>query len=298
MNELPSISVAIITKNRLTKLKNCLFSLKQQTLSPSAVIVIDNDDKKSAKKTTNQKNFKKLNIIYYHLPKKTVPACRNRALKLNNHQYLAFIDDDCIADQNWLKEASKTLQKKQGICVLGKTTLTNSQNIFALAQHARDNFWKNYNLQVFDTKNVLINSLISKKYQLKFDENCQSKHYDSADFDFDFQLKTNGLKKYYNPKMLVSHYEVESLKKFKQRSFHRGKLGKYLNDKWQLNNQLVNLRDTGFIFFSINSLKNLISNYKKYKKYIESNSFLKKILAVFFIRIFEKYYLMGYVEKK
>lgn len=298
MNNLPlSISVAIITKDRKKELKRCLISLKQQNYYPFTILVIDNDENKSAQTVVKNRLFNKLNIKYHHLAKASVPACRNQALKLVKTPYLAFIDDDCIANQNWLKKGLSKIKKEKVHYVLGKTELSNPQNLFALAQHARDSYWKNYNQQLFDTKNVIVNAIFFKKYNLYFDEQCQSEHYDSADFDFDFLAKKYRLNKTYCPQMIVFHKETDKFLRFKKRAYHRGKLARYLNDKWQLNNQLVDLRNRHLVLFVLRTFKNFNYDYHRYKNYMYSQTMLKKIFATWLIKIFEGYYLQGYVEQ-
>ena len=296
-NSVPLVSIAIITKNRPIKLKRCLLSLKKQSFKLFTIIIVDNDDIQSALPITQDKLFNKLKIKYYHLPQKTVPACRNSAMKSNKNPYLAFIDDDCVADKNWLKKALEKIFNTKSKYVLGKTKLLNFHNIFAIAQHARDNFWKEYNGQLLDTKNLLIDANFFKNKKLKFDEKCQSSHYDSADFDLDFQIKKAGIRGTYTPKMLVYHEETDSLTRFKRRAFHRGKLAKYLNEKWQLNHALVNLKDQCLIHFLLRVMKNFVNDYQRYKKHMETNSFFKKFFATCLIKNFERHYLLGYVAK-
>jgi len=298
MNKLPlSISVAIITKDRKKELKRCLISLKQQNYHPSRIIVIDNDANKSAQVVVNNRLFNKLNIKYHHLVNSSVPACRNKALKLVKTPYLAFVDDDCIANKNWLRQGLNKIKKEKAHYVLGKTELFNPQNLFALAQHARDSYWKNYNHQLFDTKNVIVDANFFKKNNLYFDEKCQSDHYDSADFDFDFLVKKKKLKKAYCSNMIIFHKETNNFSRFKKRAYHRGKLAKYLNDKWELNDQLVDLKNRHLMFLILKTLKNFPADYNKYKKYMYSQSILKKIIATWLIKIFEGYYLQGYVKQ-
>ncbi len=296
-NSVLPVSIAIITKNRPIKLKRCLLSLKKQSFKLFTIIIVDNDDKQSALPIAQDELFNKLKIEYHHLPKKTVPACRNQAMKFNQSPYLAFIDDDCVADKNWLKKALETISDTKSKYVLGITKLLNTQNIFAIAQHARDNFWKEYNGQLLDTKNLLLDATFFKKKKLKFDEKCQSLYYDSADFDLDFQVKKGCVKGAYTPKMLIYHEETDSFARFKCRAFHRGKLAKYLNDKWKLNDNLVNLKNQLFLLFFLRAIKNFVKDYQKYKEHIECNSFFKKIFATCLIKNFERHYLLGYVAK-
>lgn len=298
MNNLPpSISVAIITKDRKKELRRCLLSLKRQKYRSFMIIVIDNDENQSAQAIVNNRLFNKLNIKYHHLAHSSVPACRNSALKLVKTPYLAFIDDDCIANENWLTEGLRTIKKEKAHFVLGKTELYNPQNLFALAQHARDSYWNDYNNQLFDTKNVIVNAKYFKKNNLSFDEKCQSDHYDSADFDFDFLAKKKKLKKIYCPQMIIFHKETDKFSRFTKRAYHRGKLAKYLNNKWQLNHQLVDLRNRHLVLFILRAFKNFSSDYNKYKNYMYSQTTFKKLFATWLIKIFEGYYLRGYLEK-
>lgn len=298
MTNLPLlVSVAIVTKDRKKELKRCLMSLKRQTYHSFRIIVIDNSENKSALAIVNHRSFNKLNIKYLNLTHSSVPACRNQALKLVKTPYLAFIDDDCVANENWLIEGLHTIKKEKVHFVLGKTELDNPQNLFALAQHARDSYWKNYNHQLFDTKNVIVDAKYFKKDNLSFDEKCQSDHYDSADFDFDFLAKKKNLKKTYCSQMIVFHKETDQFSRFTKRAYHRGKLAKYLNDKWQLNHQLVDLRNRHLVLFILRSFKNFNYDYNKYKTYMYSQATLKKIFATWLIKIFEGYYLQGYLEQ-
>lgn len=291
------ISIAIVTKNRPIELEQCLNSLMAQNKLPAKTILVDNDLKQSAKKLAHNYKYSLLNIDY-HSCAGTVPKCRNLAIKLAKTKYLAFVDDDCVLNSNWLKIGLQTIVNKKTDFVLGKTKLLNSHNILALAQHARDAYWKNQQKQVFDTKNVILDLEIIKKHGLFFDNQCQLKHYDSADFDFDFQSKKHRLKKGYCPKMILFHQESVSWKRFKDRTYCRGYLGHYLNQKWQLNHRLTDLRDQNLIFFLLKTVKNFFKNHHQYQKYMETSSILKKYIAILFISLFERYYTLGYADRQ
>ena len=43
-------------------------------------------------------------IRYFHLDKKGLSAARNKAIEVMNAEVIAFTDDDCEADKNWLSE--------------------------------------------------------------------------------------------------------------------------------------------------------------------------------------------------
>ncbi len=289
------ISIAIITKNRKKELENCLDSIVKQTLIPK-VIIIDNDEKLSAKHIINNKKYKQIKINYYY-SKGSVPKCRNFAVRMAKNKYLGFVDDDCILDKKWTENGLKSIKKNKTAYVLGKTLLLNPHNIFALAQYSRDDYWKNYNSQIFDTKNAILNLDVIKKSKLQFDEKCQKEFYDSADFDFDFALKKAGLKGYFCKRMTLLHKETTNFDRFKKRAYCRGYLAKYLDRKWKLNDKLVDLRNRYFYFWLLKAIKDSFKDFKRYSKHMESPLY-KKILATFVIKLFERYYVTGYVSNQ
>lgn len=290
-------AIVIITKNRECELEKCLISIKNQVITPEEIIVIDNDKNLSARSVISKRIFSELKINYQK-NNGSVPKCRNFALKISSEKYLGFVDDDCVLDKNWLKNGLREMEKKDLAYVLGQTKLLNKNNIFAIAQHARDAYWKKYNAKIFDTKNVLLDLRKIKERKLEFDEKCQSDVYDSADFDFDFQLNKCKLKGSICKKMILFHKETSDYKRFIKRAYHRGKLAKYLNKKWQLNNKLICKKDNVFIFWLLRAIKNSYKEYKRYEKEMGRQTLSKKFLATFFIKVFERYYTLGYMANE
>ena len=130
--------------------------------------------------------------------------------------------------------------------------------------------------------------------KLKFDEKCQSSFYDSADFDFDFQLKKNEITGLFCKKMIVYHQETSTYQRFVARAWHRGKLAHYLSQKWQLQNRLINQRDGVFLLWLLLTIKNFPKEYRRYQKELTGQTLIKKLIATWLIRIFERYYALGY----
>lgn len=293
-------TIAIITKNRPHELLRCLYSIAQQTKQPNVVVVIDNDLKKSAQKTikkflsTNRNQFKSL-IINYYQQIGTVPKCRNFTLQTCNNPYLGFIDDDCVLEKNWLEQALQTINQTNSAYVLGETRLLNENSTIALAQHTRDTYWRKQKKRVtFDTKNVLLRLKDIKKNQLRFDEQCQSLFYDSADFDFDFQLREKKISGYFCADMIVYHQETSLYQRFVQRAWHRGALARYLTTKWQPNEQFINPKDYTFSLWLLRTLKNFPKEYQRYAQEMTNQPIYKRVIATWLIRVFERYYALGY----
>ena len=118
MGEKLSISVAVITFNRAEWLKDALSSLTRQTRLPDEVVVVDNGSKDHTKDVVL--SFRdRLNIRYVYEPIRGIPHARNAAIRSATGDIIASIDDDCVADENWLKQIEIPFIKDPNIGVVG-----------------------------------------------------------------------------------------------------------------------------------------------------------------------------------
>lgn len=100
------ISVVICTYNRGNLLRDAIDSVVKQTLAKSMyeIIIVDNGSKGDTAKIV--KSFKaKPKMRLVTIPKPGLGHARNIGLKHAQGHYVAFIDDDALADKNWLKRA-------------------------------------------------------------------------------------------------------------------------------------------------------------------------------------------------
>lgn len=120
------ISVVIPTHNRAKLLTGCLQSLINQTLSKNNFEIIIADDYSQDETPTIIKQYQAVfpNIKYY---RKIIPSGsyinRNIGFRHARGKIIAFLDDDCQPDKNWLKNILAAFQKNpsaQGI--EGETT--------------------------------------------------------------------------------------------------------------------------------------------------------------------------------
>lgn len=96
------ISVVVITFNRSKMLAGMLESLTEQSRPPDEVVVVDNHSTDATRQVVS--GFKdRLNIRYVFEAIQGVAVARNAGIKNSSGEIIAFIDDDCVADKEWLR---------------------------------------------------------------------------------------------------------------------------------------------------------------------------------------------------
>ncbi|AXS80110.1 glycosyltransferase family 2 protein [Dechloromonas sp. HYN0024] len=119
----PEISVCVCTYKRPSLLQQLLESLAQQNLSLSRfeIIVVDNDASGSARQIVEQvaQRFPELAIRYEIETNQGISYARNRTVSLATGQFLAFIDDDEWAVDNWLTDLMACIKASGADAVLG-----------------------------------------------------------------------------------------------------------------------------------------------------------------------------------
>ena len=116
------VDVCVCTFRRAS-LWGTLQSLAAQTLSPGVVlriIVADNDTIPSAQPIVLRAGLElNLQCDYRHAPARNISVARNACLDAATAPVVAFLDDDEVADPNWLATLLSALQSDGGDIVFG-----------------------------------------------------------------------------------------------------------------------------------------------------------------------------------
>ncbi|MFB6088288.1 MAG: glycosyltransferase family 2 protein [Candidatus Aenigmatarchaeota archaeon] len=105
------VSVIISTSVK-RDLGPCLKSLEKQTYEDFEIILISNTEIK-----TELENY---DVNYFVSNKKNLSVQRNLGIKKSEGDVVAFIDDDAVAHENWLKNLVKHYDDREVMCVGGK----------------------------------------------------------------------------------------------------------------------------------------------------------------------------------
>lgn len=112
---LPSLSIAICTKDRAKRLSRLLISLdrvRQGSVFKSVeIIVVDNASVDAATREAVA-GFK--DVRYVFEPKAGLDFARNAALKAAKGDFIAYLDDDVVVDRNWLAALAKAYGDNPG----------------------------------------------------------------------------------------------------------------------------------------------------------------------------------------
>jgi GT2 family glycosyltransferase len=108
MQVIAHLSVAIATYNRLDDLIHCVEELLNGPVIPAEVIIIDQSDDDN--NHLIQKQFVKsiIPLKYVHQEQRGLSVSRNTAINLAGYPFIAFTDDDCVPDKNWVEAISKS----------------------------------------------------------------------------------------------------------------------------------------------------------------------------------------------
>lgn len=114
------ISILIRTHDRQHLLKKCLASLISQSFKGQyEIVIIDSASMDETNLVVHE--FKKIdpNIRYIYEPIAGAARARKRGLEVASGDILVWIDDDCIASDNWLEEITKVFCESEQVDIVG-----------------------------------------------------------------------------------------------------------------------------------------------------------------------------------
>jgi len=233
------ILICIPTYNRNSSLIDCLKSikkLKNNNFFKINILILDNTITNNSNKII--KKFVKrsvLKIYQDHEKKRGIVFARNKCLKFAKKfkpDYIAFIDDDCKVDKNWLKNIHALLNKVDADVITGPQLYEggNKNNYMSI-------FEKKYKKNLIRVKWAASNNvffkfnILKQQKNIKFDKNL-NKFGMGEDQLFFSMISKIGYKIYWSPKILVTekiHPHRSNINWIKERSKRLGVLGHYLD---------------------------------------------------------------------
>ncbi|WP_019851341.1 glycosyltransferase [Desulfitobacterium sp. PCE1] len=163
----PYFSVIIPSYERHELLTKLMENIKQQTFRDFEVIIID----QSSSKWKDEQHFQDLDLTYFKTEIKGATKARNTGIRLAKGKVAAFIDDDCIPDQEWLVNAVKYVKQPY---VVGVEGIIEADNYDTKTHRVVSNV--NFEGIGFMTANLFIRLDILRKIN-GFDETFDNPHF-------------------------------------------------------------------------------------------------------------------------
>ncbi len=307
------LSIIIPTYKRNKKLKKVVNHLANQCSSTIKIeVIIISEINKSLSFHINN-IIKKKNIEFKVLivRKNSNAIKRNKGIKNAKGKYLIFIDDDCLPDQNFLKDYLSLLKQiKDNEILCGSVKYLNTKiKKENFTRYRQSRHFINTNNYVSRKNNLSARNIVTMNMGMKnsklfrktkyFNKNFGG--YGFEDYEFGFRLIRNGFtflpskpivyhlddrnyRSYLNKIYFLSRHSVSSLKKINYQSWKNTVYFKIEN------NFFVNF------FSKIKFIYSLIENIEKLIEFAERNIFLY-LPKLYRIGIFLSY-CRGYYDRK
>lgn len=116
-NRQPTVSVIIPTYNYAHKIGRCIESVRNQSLKPAEIIIVDDGSKDNTKEVVTELSTipGNENILYYYKNNSGVADTRNLGGKVSTSKYLCFLDADDAIEPDFLKECVNALEKDSSL---------------------------------------------------------------------------------------------------------------------------------------------------------------------------------------
>lgn len=111
--DLPSLTVAICTRDRTEQLQHCLKSIEALDYPDLDVIVVDNAPSGSCTEELVRSRFGAFR--YVREPRPGLDWARNRAIAEARHEVVAFTDDDVVVDPAWARALGEVFAAEEEV---------------------------------------------------------------------------------------------------------------------------------------------------------------------------------------
>ena len=148
-------------------------------------------------------------------------AARNLGVKKAKGKTIVFIDSDCIAPKNWLRNLLKPLSDKNFVAVAGTYKTKNKESMIARFT-GYEIEQRHEKMKKFDSINFVgtFNCVYRKRIFLKFG-GFNVKFVQAEDPELSFRIAESGYKIKFQPSAYVYHFHPSSLIKYLKQKFWR-----------------------------------------------------------------------------
>ncbi|MCL4234343.1 MAG: glycosyltransferase, partial [Deltaproteobacteria bacterium] len=187
----PLVSVVVPTRNRSAKLTATIDSLLAQTYPRDRyeVIVVDNDSTDDTACVIQSFPHVRYEFVNH---RHSSYAARNRGIAVARGEVLAFIDDDAVAEPDWLANGAEWFAHPQVGCVAGRTDALNPDSDVAHFQARSPHLFPGAEVETSEAYGVPTVNCFWRRETIEaigsFNEELKS----GGDFDLTYRLRRDG----------------------------------------------------------------------------------------------------------
>ena len=195
------LGITVCTRHRPQIVQACVLSLCREVVDKNLdvfIVVVEND---RIKRLTGifddlRAQFPNVEFIYENEPTVGIPFARNRTVDIaleNNADWIAFIDDDEVVEQGWLRAMSDAIHDLDADALTGPVRTVYPSNAPSWWKKPRpDQRCHGQVLESAATNNTLINCcwLLKKNPSLRFNEKLR--YTGGSDTEFFYRLTDMG----------------------------------------------------------------------------------------------------------
>ena len=112
------IAAAVAACDRPTALLRCLDAIAAGNALPAEIIVVDQSRDDAVAKALERAVGGPTPLRYVHQPRRGLSASRNAALAAAGQPTIAFTDDDCVPDADWIAAVGRALADDSGLAAV------------------------------------------------------------------------------------------------------------------------------------------------------------------------------------
>jgi glycosyltransferase involved in cell wall biosynthesis len=218
-----TFSVIVPTYNRLHLLKKTLESLFRQDF-PDYEIVVVNDGSSDGTKEYLESLQAAGKVRCFHQVNQGPARGRNLALANARYDFIAFIDDDCLAPRDWLSSYAARLTEWGCDGIGGSARTGNPDNIYALTNDHIMNFFKSTNSADTKVPFLTSNNAVYRKTALDRVGGFDSGFWIMAEErDLNLRLAESGATLRYHAHIAITHFNDETFGKFVRHQLAAGR---------------------------------------------------------------------------
>lgn len=233
-DNLPTFSIVIPTHNRPRQIVECLNAISRLQYPAERFEVVIVDDGASLLPENFLKFRDKFPLVLHQQKQAGPAAARNKGAELSRFDYLAFTDDDCLPDKDWLAQLARQFKLLPEACLGGRTINALSDNVYSAASQQLVDYLYGY----FEEKNSDLNFFTSNNLAVSragferiggFDPTFPLPA--AEDRDFCRRWLEEGFRLVCEPQALVFHAHRMNFRGFCRQHFNYGRGALYFHKK-------------------------------------------------------------------